>query len=82
MGGGNGESLFNGYKVTVLQDEYILEICCANIVSAVNNMMCIQMFVRKVDLMLDVPTTKNKTKKSKGRSTLVAQRVKDPVSSL
>lgn len=40
------------------------------------------MFVRKVDLMLDVPTTKNKTKKSKERSTLVAQWDKDPVSSL
>lgn len=26
--GGHGELLFNGYKITVIQDEYALEICC------------------------------------------------------
>ena len=27
-GGENGELLINGYKVSVMQDEYILETCC------------------------------------------------------
>ena len=25
---GNGNLLFNGYKVSVMQDKYVLEICC------------------------------------------------------
>ena len=28
MGRGNGELVFNGYGVSVLQDEKVLEICC------------------------------------------------------
>lgn len=27
-GGEYGELLFNGYKITVIQDEYVLETCC------------------------------------------------------
>lgn len=30
-GEGNGNFLINEYKVSVLQDEYILEICCATL---------------------------------------------------
>lgn len=25
---GNGQLLINGYKISVMQDEYILEMCC------------------------------------------------------
>ena len=32
--GGNGKLLFNEYKVLVLQDEYVLEICCVTVPGA------------------------------------------------
>lgn len=51
-GGENGELFFNGYKICVMQDEYILEICYTQVVPRVTKVVLYTLkYVKRINLM-------------------------------
>ena len=53
------ELLFNGDRVSVMQDEKVLQICCTTVNSTV---LYTYKLVKRVDLMCFLPNTKIKNK--------------------
>lgn len=68
MAGERNQKLFTAYKVSVTQDEKVLEIC-TNVVPAVNNTIrCAETFVQRVAVMLSVLTPRQRgTRKLRAR---------------